>query len=146
MTHEQVRETIMNMPTNKAPGHDKISMKVIKKCLTPILPVITNLFNASFSNACFPRDWKQAAVVVHPKEGDHEVAGNNRPISLLPVLSKVLERLAHDQFVHYLTTNNMLSVHQSGNKKHHSTETLGILFTSNLYKAIDQKKVTALSA
>lgn len=132
------------MPTNKAPGYDKVSMRVIKACLPSILPVITDLFNTSFSTACFPKDWKHAEVVAHLKEGDHEVAGDNRPISLLPVMSKVLERLAHDQFVDYLTTNNILSDHQSGNKKCHSTETLGILFTSHLYKAIDEKKVTAV--
>jgi hypothetical protein len=126
----------MNMPTNKAPGYDKVSMTVIKAFLPSILPVITDLFNTSFSTACFPKDWKQAKVVAHPKEGDHEVAYNNRPISLLPVMSKVLEKLANDQFVDYLITSNILSDHQRGNKKYHSTETLGILFTSHLYKAI----------
>jgi retron-type reverse transcriptase len=60
-------------------------------------------------------------------------------------MSKVLEKLANDQFVDYLIlTSNILSDHQSGNKKYHSTETLGILFTSHLYKAIDEKKVTAV--
>ena len=83
-------------------------------------------------------------MVAHLKEGDHEVAKNNRPISLLPVLSKVLERVAHEQFSHFLASNNMLSVHQSGNKRLHSMETLGILFTDHLYKAIDEGKVTAV--
>jgi retron-type reverse transcriptase len=60
-------------------------------------------------------------------------------------MSKVLEKLANDQFVDYLIlTSNILSDHQSGNKKYHSTETLEILFTSHLYKAIDEKKVTAV--
>ena len=72
------------------------------------------------------------------------MAKNNRPISLLPVLSKVLERVAHEQFSHFLASNNMLSVHQSGNKRLHSTETLGILFNDHLYKAIDEGKVTAV--
>ena len=103
-----------------------------------------DLFNTSFSTASFPKDWKHAEVIAHLKEGNPEVACNTRPISLLPAMSKVLERLAHDQFVNYLTTNNMLSDHQSGNMKCHSTEMLGILFTSHLYKAIDEKKVTAV--
>ena len=82
--------------------------------------------------------------MAHPKDGDYEVAGNNRPISLLPVLSKVLERIAHVQLVSYLTSNNLLSVHQSGNRRCYSTETLGVLFTSHLYKAIDEKNMTAV--
>ena len=59
-------------------------------------------------------------------------------------MSKVLERLTHHQFVDYSTTNNMLSGHQSENKKCHSTETLEILFTSYLYKAMHEKTVTAV--
>ena len=119
------------MPSSKSPGHDKIHMRVIKTCLPRILQVITDLVNTSLMTGRFPRDWKLAEVVAHLKEGDHEVAKNNRPISLLPVLSKVLECAAHEQFSHFLASNNMLSVHQSGNKRLHSTETLGILFTDH---------------
>ena len=134
----------MNMPSNKSPGHDKVSMRVIKTCLPHILPVVTDLINSSFTEGCFPKVWKSAEVVSHLKDGDHELASNNRPISLLPVLSKVGERIAHEQFVQYLTSTNKFSAHQSGNKKLHSTETLGVLFTSELYKAIDERKVTAV--
>ncbi|XP_068703836.1 probable 2-ketogluconate reductase [Montipora foliosa] len=52
----------------------------------------------------------QEEVVVHPMEGDHWVLSNKRPISLSPVMSK--EQLAYEQFVEFLTTNNMLSSHQ----------------------------------
>ena len=142
-THK-VKEIIMNMPSNKSPGHDKVSMRVIKTCLPHILPVVTDLINSSFTEGCFPKVWKSAEVVSHLKDGDHELASNNRPISLLPVLSKVGERIAHEQFVQYLTSTNKFSAHQSGNKKLHSTETLGVLFTSELYKAIDERKVTAV--
>ena len=80
----------------------------------------------------------------NPKEGDHELAKNNRPISLLPVLSKVCERVALCQLASYLTTNHRLSVHQSGNKTWHSTETSLIHSTDSILKAVDQKKVTAV--
>jgi hypothetical protein len=51
----------------------------------------------------------------HLKDGDHEIAGNNRPISLLPVLSKICERVALEQFSSYLNETEKLSIHQSGN-------------------------------
>ena len=101
----------------------------------------SRIVNTLLISGQFPRDWKLAEVVPHLKEGDHEVAGNNRPISLLPVSSKVLERVAHNQLVEFLTSKNKLTVHQSGNKRLHSTETLGILFTNHLYEAIDTKKL-----
>lgn len=83
VSQELVRDTMTSMPTKKTPGHDKVGMNAIKACLSSILPVVTNLFNASLSSGCFPRDWKLAEVVAHPKDGDYEVAGSNRPISLL---------------------------------------------------------------
>jgi hypothetical protein len=85
-----------------------------------------------------------AEVIPILKEGDHEQANNNRPISLLPVLSKVCERVALNQLTSYLTINRRPSVHQSGNKTWHATETSLIHSTDSILKAIDQKKVTAV--
>ena len=144
VTASTVKEIITAMPSNKAPGYDRINIGVVKTCLPHILHVLTDLFNKSLMSSQFPKEWKIAEVVAHPKEGDHEEPCNNRPISLLPVLSKILERIVHNQFVNFLVTNNKLSIHQSGNKQLHSTETLGLLFTSHLLRAIDEKKVTAV--
>ena len=58
---------------------------------------------------------EKAEIIPQPKEGDHEIAGNNRPISLLPVLSKVIERVALEQFTMYLNDTGNLTIHQSGN-------------------------------
>ena len=74
-----------------------------------------------------------------PKEGDDEVPNNNRPISLLPVLSKVCERVAHNQFSSYLLSRDHLSCKQSGNKQWHSTETSLIHTTDTILSAIDKK-------
>ena len=64
---------------------------------------------------------------------------NNRPISLLPVLSKVSEKIALNQFTDYLTQQGNLTCHQSGNRKFHSTEILSLLVTGHIYKAMDKK-------
>ena len=104
VSQELVRDTTTGMPTKKSPGHDKVGMNAIKTCLPSILPVISNLFDASLSSGCFPRDWKLAEVVAHSRDGDYEVTQHNCPISLLPVSSKVLERIAHVQLVSYVTT------------------------------------------
>ena len=71
-------------------------------------------------------------------------AANNRPLSMLVVASKVLERIVLNQFSAYLTKYNRLTSHQSGNKKAHSTETLNILLTDNILEAMDKKQITAL--
>ena len=82
-------DVIMAMPSNKAPGYDRIPVFVIKDCLPYILPTLTALINSSFSDSVFPRAWKKSEVVPHLKDGDHKIPSNNRPISLLPVLSRV---------------------------------------------------------
>jgi hypothetical protein len=89
---EEIREIVSSMPTNKSPGIDQISMRVIKNSLPAILPTITSIINTSLVSGIFPRDWKMAVMTPIPKDGDHEQANNNRPISLFPILSKVCER------------------------------------------------------
>ena len=68
---------------------------------------------------------------------------NNWPISLLPELSKICERAAHDQLTSYLSKNQRLTSKQCGNKKWNSTETSIIQTTDTILEAIDKKKLTA---
>jgi len=86
--YKQIERIITAMPSNKAPGIDKIPIRVIKDCLNPIVHAITSIVNAFFLTCVFPSKWKTAEVTPIPKDGDHEQANNDRPISLLPVLSK----------------------------------------------------------
>ena len=112
-------------------------------CGSPVLSPITSIVNASLCSTCqFPSTWKKAEVLPVLKEG--EEVENNRPISLLPVLSKVCERSALNQLMPYLVLNGRLSTKQSGNKKDHSTETSLIKVTDEILTAIDSKKLTAV--
>ena len=98
-------------------------MRVIRDCLQAISHPLTLIINTSLLSAFFPNVWKIAEVKPILKDGNHEIANRNRPISLLPILSKACERVAHDLFMEYLTLKNRLSSKQSGNKKSHSTKT-----------------------
>ena len=140
----EVRKVLTVMPSNKAPGYDRIPLFVIKDCLPYILPTLTRLINSSFACSEFPRAWKKSVIVPHLKDGDHEVPNNNRPISLLPVLSKVAEKIALIQFNDFLTKQDKLTQHQSGNRKNHSTETLSLLVTDHIFRAIDRQQLTAM--
>ena len=90
--YKQIERIIAAMPSNKAPGIDKIPIRVIKDCLNPIVHPITSIVNASFQNCVFPSKWKTAVVTPIPKEGDQEQANNNRPISLTTSLIKGLRK------------------------------------------------------
>ena len=134
----------MSMPSNKSPGPDKVSMNVLKDCLPVVLGPITNIIDCSFATSVFPDEWKLAEVIPILKDGDHEVASNNRPLSLLKVVSKICESTVLNQFKAYLMRNKLLSSQQSGNKKQHSTETLNLLITDLLLDVMDNKKISAL--
>ena len=127
------------MAPNKAPGIDKIPMRIIRYCLQAISYPLTSIINTSLLSACFPNAWKIAEMKPIPKEGDHEMANDTRPISLLPVLSRVCERVAHNQFMEYLTSKGRLSTKTSGNKEKHSTETSVIKTTDMILSAIDKR-------
>ena len=132
------------MPTNKSPGPDKVEARVLKDSLSVILGPLTEIINCSLATSTFPDAWKAAEVIPLLKEGDHNVASNNRPLSLLPVASKVCERIVLNQLSGYLSDHNRLTHHQNGNKKLHSTETLSIYITDNILEAMDNKKITVL--
>lgn len=144
VTIETVKACISKMPGNKSPGADKIPLRIYKDCLANILFPLTNIINRSFETCIFPNNWKIAEVVPHPKEGDYELATNNRPISLIQSTAKVCERIALEQFMSYLMDNDILTRHQSGNRNNHSTETLNILVSDFILNAMDSKQITVL--
>ena len=69
-------------------------------------------------------------MVPHLRDGDHEIPNNNRPISLLPALSKVTEKISLNQFNDFLTEQGNLTCHRSENTKKHFTDTLNLLATA----------------
>ena len=141
MTCEEVRRVVTSLPLNKSTGPDKVSAHILKDCL-PIIPgPLTEIINCSILTSTFPDKWKESEVIPILKDGDHETAANNRPLSLLPIASKVCEKIILSQFNTYLIDNNRLTSHQSGNKKVHFTETLNIHLTDSILEAMDKKQI-----
>ena len=85
--------------------------------------------------------WKSAVVISNLKSGDPDEPENTRPISLLPIMSKVCERANHTQSMDFLDKNTKLSGLQSGNRKFHSTETALLHYTDQLLKNMDEKRI-----
>ena len=104
-----VAKIVNSLPSNKALGYDQVRTKVLKDSLPATLPTITNLINNSFSSNTFAQAWRSAEVNPILKSDNHEDPANTRPISLLPVMSKVCERSAHSQFVDFLDSNDIIS-------------------------------------
>ena len=90
---KQVADVINAMPSNKAPVIDMMRTRVLTESLLITLPFIKSIINASLLSSTFPEVSKTAEITPIPKQGNHELIDNSRPISLLPALSKpVCER------------------------------------------------------
>lgn len=112
-----------DIPTNKATGSDCLSVKILQKSMPFIINPLTDVLNRAISCASFPSQWKTAIVTPLHKGGDSNLPCNYRPISVLPVLSKIYEKHIQTNLVAFLSANNIISGSQSGFRKHHSCTT-----------------------
>ena len=101
------------------------------------------MFNQSLKSSTFPRICKEGKVTSIFKSGDRTNMSNYRPITVLPILSKILERFVHTQIYNYLTENKILSLNQFGFRPKLSTSTTLAFFTDNILENADNGLVTA---
>ena len=141
---ETVILTIKGLKETNACGSDGISLKFIKDSLFIIAFYITIIVNTSIVTNIYPMSWKYPHVIPAFKGGDSEDISNYRPISLLPVISKVLEKIVSSQLTAYLETNNLLSKSQHGFRPKLSTETALLKICDRIYNNIDNKKISLL--
>ena len=119
---------------SKATGLDKISNKIINIAAPLISDSLTYIFNQAIALCIFPHKWKIARVIPLFKNGKRNLPGNYRPISVLPAISKVMERILHTQL-----SEQLLSEHQYGFSKFHSTASALLDCTNDWYINMDRK-------
>ena len=111
VTINQMCSLLLQLSGSKATGLDKISSKVLKIATPVISDSLTYIFNQAVTFCTFSNGWKIAKVTPLFKNGQRNLPGNYRPISILPALSKVMERILYAQLYEYLSVNNLLSEH-----------------------------------
>ena len=136
--------TIKELNETNAFGSDGIPFKFIRDALPVVVFYILVIVNTSIVTLTFPSNWKYPHVLPFFKGGDKNEVSNYRPISLLPILSKVLEKIVSKQLMSYLESNHILSNHQHGFRPRLSTETALMKVTEKLYSNIDDKKISLL--
>jgi hypothetical protein len=102
----------------------------VKQCIKLLKIPLTNIYNASLELGIFPDKLKIAEVIPVHKKGDARVVRNYRPIALLPVFSKLLEKLMYNRLIAFIEGNGVLTEAQHGFRTRKSTETaLQVLLT-----------------
>ena len=123
ITEDFVYTFLTSLDNNKATGIDNISSKIVKISAPVITKHLTEICNHSIRNSCFPSIWKKARVTPLHKRNSTDDPENYRAISILPLLSKVLEKHVHNSLYDFFLVNNLLSPRQSGFRTKHSCET-----------------------
>ena len=122
ITTQDVMCIISKLPNKKSTGYDKISTETIKILSAVISPTLSLIINKCILNGTVPDEMKVSKIKPLFKKGDVTLLNNYRPISLLPCVSKIFERVLFNQLYEYFERNDLLTQHQYGFRKNHSTE------------------------
>ena len=118
---QHVGEALGKIKVSKSFGNDNISSYFLKLAFPYIRTSLALMFNTSIKSNLFPDKWKIARVTPIFKEADRGCKENYRPISVLPVVARLFEKLIFDQLYNYLSINNLIYWGQSAYRKLQST-------------------------
>ena len=146
VTEDEVRKIIKSSPA-KSCSLDPIPTTLLYQCLDPVLHYITKIINHSLQFGQFPSHFKKAVVTPLLKKHnlDPENLNNYRPVSNLPFVSKILEKVVLAQLKQHLEINNLIEPFQSAYRDNHSTETALLKITNDILRSSDDGNVTILT-
>jgi hypothetical protein len=139
-----ILKQIKSMNNSKATGLDGIGVHIIKIAAPAIVGSLTRICNLSIESGEFPSQWKQARVTPIFKTGSKDNCSNYRPISVLPILSKILEKHVFNCLYEYLQERDLLIKSQFGFRKNHCCQTALIALTEKIYEAFCAGKLFGL--
>ena len=137
-TPSEVYNVLVRLKPCKAPGSDGITPRLLSACSCGIAVSLSRLFNRSFAEACVPQEWKDALVVPIFKSGSKSSATNYRPIALLSLVSKTLEKIVSVKLSYHLQP--FLSSRQSGFRRKDGTELQLLRLVQEWSSALDSGK------
>ena len=139
VTHEECENLIGNL-NNVRTDMSSISVNVLKTHKYQLAPIISSAINFSFSVGEFPDILKVATITPIYKKDDPKLLINYRPISMLPVMSKIFERCLYNRLIKFVEDSSILHPSQFGFRKNTSTENAVIELTNYLYNSLNLKR------
>ena len=138
IAEEDTMKAIDNLENKNSSGHDGISNKLLKSITyNELCKPLTLIINQMLSSGVFTETFKNSKIIPLYKKGDSSLLSNYRPISLLPTISKIFERILYNQLYQYFNDNELLAVQQYDFHAPHSTEYAAIKLFDHVSKEMD---------
>ncbi|XP_065671724.1 uncharacterized protein LOC136089600 [Hydra vulgaris] len=142
LSFEDFESAYKLLKSNKAVGPDDVNGNVIINCFDVLKDILFQIFKCSINQGVFPDDLKIAKIIPIFKEGEKTNVKHYRPISILSVFSKILERILYNRIYNHLLSNKLLYNMQYGFKKNNSTEHAIIQLTRSISDSFNNSKFT----
>ena len=139
---EEVVRLVKDINTMKSSGLGSISSRICKDAFMVLSEQLVHMFNSSLNSAMVPTHWKTAKVVPLFKGGNREDVSNYRPVSLLPLPGKLLERIVHDRITKFWEDNDFLLSDQGGFRKGHSTLSTVADLSDDIFNQVNGGNIT----
>ena len=130
------------MKTNRSPGYDDISFNAINNVFDFVVEPLRYTFSNSLAKGTFPEEIKIARITPIYKGRDKENVVNYRLLSVLPIFSKILERIMYKRLYLYFSENNLLYNRQFGFQKGHSTDHANVHLASQIHEMFNKNIYT----
>lgn len=140
---QMVHKAITDISSNSV-GNYGIHIKFLKIVFEEIQTVLCHIFNFSLLNSVYPSQWKKCIVLPFPKVKNPTECKNYRPINILSVLGKVLDKLVYKQVCEFVNENSILNKYQSGYRSSFSTQTALVKITDDIRHSMDNRQLTVL--
>jgi len=139
VSENELGKVVKNFKGKCSSGFDGVTVFIVKKCVPFIKKPLANICNTSFSLGVFPEIRKVAIIKPVHKKGNTGEVQKYRPISLLSVFSKIVEKLMYSRLMLFVTKNNILNHVERGFHEGKSTETVTCAFLENIQKSKKKK-------
>ena len=134
---ERIISIISKMDSKKAHGFDEISVRMLKLSAPAVAKPLNLIFKKCLLEGVYPSSWKLANVQPVHKKNSRQIKSNYRPISLLPICGKILEKIVFDDLYSFLLAKNLISSNQSGFRPGDSTINQLLSITTDIFQSFE---------